>query len=391
METRASFEVDPGLSLSVTSSLEGVSAAQWNALAGDANPFVSHELLHALEAEDCLGERTGWFPHHVLVHRGDRLVGAMPAYLKTNSYGEFVFDWTFADAYERHGLDYYPKLVCAVPFTPATGPRLLSAPDEDASNIGRHLIAATLQIAQQEKISSAHWLFPEEAHHETLAGAGLLSRIGYQFHWTNPGYRDFEDFLDALTHKRRKEIRRERRDVERAGLEIEVLRGGDTREEHWVAFHHFYEALYDRKWGFPSLTVEFFLRIAETLPDQVLLILARNGGRYVAGTYSLCGTETLFGRNWGAIENHRGLHFELCYYRHIEIAIERGLERLEAGAQGEHKISRGFLPVATRSAHWFARPDFSSAIADFVERERTEVKGYLENAASHSPFRKEAG
>jgi uncharacterized protein len=379
--------VDPDLTLSVVGSLDDIEPADWNALAGTLNPFVRHELLNALETEDCMGERTGWFPRHVLVHRGSKLVGAMPAYLKSNSYGEFVFDWAFADAYERSGLKYYPKLVCAVPFTPVTGPRLLTSPDEDAGEIRSHLMAAALTYAKQEELSSVHWLFPDDEQAKVLDERGLVSRIGYQFHWNNPGYRDFEDFLDALTHKRRKEIRRERRDVEKAGLDIEVLWGRDTEERHWAAFHHFYEAIYDRKWGFPSLTLEFFLKLAETMPDEVLLILARNGSKYVAGTYSLRGSEALFGRNWGAIERHRGLHFELCYYQHIEIAIAEKLVRLEAGAQGEHKISRGFLPVATHSSHWFAHSGFRDAIVDFLDQEEKEVRSYLDAAGSHSPFK----
>ena len=380
-------DIDATLDLSIVGSLDEVSAEDWNALAGDENPFVRYEHLHALETEGCVGERTGWFPRHVLVHQNGQLVGAMPAYLKNNSYGEFVFDWAFADAYERAGLDYYPKLVCAVPFTPATGPRLLANPGPEENKIRDHLLAAALAYADREKLSSAHWLFPQHDHHESLCESGLVSRIGYQFHWENRGYESFDDFLGALTHKRRKEIRRERRDVTDANLEIEVLWGHETQEHHWAAFHHFYQAIYDRKWGFPSLTLEFFLRIAETMPEQVMLTLAKNGDRYIAGTYSLCGSNTLFGRNWGAIERHRGLHFELCYYRHIEVAIERGLSKLEAGAQGEHKISRGFLPVATHSAHWFADNRFRDAIGEFLVQEDRQVRGYLDAAGSHSPFK----
>lgn len=309
-------------------------------------------------------------------------------YIKTNSYGEFVFDWAFADAYERSGLKYYPKLVVAVPFTPATGPRLLTQPGaENASEIEEALIAGALSYAEQEDISSVHWLFPAAAQQATLREAGLLERHGYQFHWHNPGFRDFDDFMDCLTHKRRKEIRRERRDVQESGVEIEVLWGRDTEERHWAAFHDFYCALYDRKWGFPSLTVDFFNALGETMPDEALLILARNGQRYIAGTYSLCGPTTLFGRNWGCVEQHRGLHFELCYYQHIEIAIQRNLLQLEAGAQGEHKLSRGFLPTTTYSAHWFAHPAFHKAVGDFVDSEARDVRRYVNAAGTHSPFK----
>ena len=365
-----------------------VNAEQWNALAGPVNPFVRYEFLHALEIGGCLGKSTGWFPRHVLVERDGVLVGAMPMYIKTNSYGEFVFDWAFADAYERSGLQYYPKLVVAVPFTPATGPRLLfDETDTDASEIASTLVQGALSYADKEEISSVHWLFPPEEQQRMLRGGGLIERNGYQFHWTNPGYRDFEDFLSCLTHKRRKEIRRERRDVEQSGLAIEVLWGRDAEERHWHAFHEFYTAIYDRKWGFPSLTPEFFMTLGETMPDEALLILARNGERYVAGTYSLCGSDTLFGRSWGCSEQHRGLHFELCYYQHIEIAIERNLRQLEAGAQGEHKVSRGFLPTTTYSAHWFAHSGFRDAVSDFVTNEARDVRGYIAASGEHSPFK----
>lgn len=349
---------------------------------------MRYEFLHALETANCLGKSTGWFARHVLVERDGMLVGAMPMYIKTNSYGEFVFDWAFADAYERSGLKYYPKLVVAVPFTPATGPRLLlDSTDPDAVAIGEALVQGALSYADQENISSVHWLFPPREQKSALLANGLVERHGYQFHWTNPGYRDFEDFLDCLTHKRRKEIRRERRDVATSGLEIEVLWGRDAEERHWHAFHQFYCAIYDRKWGFPSLTLEFFMTLGESMPNEALLILARNGAQYVAGTYSLCGADTLFGRNWGCSEQHRGLHFELCYYQHIEIAIARNLRQLEAGAQGEHKVSRGFLPTTTYSAHWFAHPGFRNAIDEFVQSEARDVQGYIATSATHSPFK----
>ncbi len=382
---------EAGFQLSIIGGLDQVEAADWNKLAGVQNPFVRHEFLHALETGDCVGDTTGWYPRHALLERAGVLVGAMPMYVKTNSYGEFVFDWAFADAYERHGLKYYPKLVVAVPFTPATGPRLLLSDDTVGhERVSAALVQGALAYAQQEEISSVHWLFPPEEQAQLLTDTGLMQRTGYQFHWTNPGYRDFDDYLSCLTHKRRKEIRRERRDVESAGLDIEVLWGRDAEERHWHAFHRFYCAIYDRKWGFPTLTLDFFLTLGEQMPDEALLILASNNGRYVAGTYSICGSDTLFGRTWGCTEQHRGLHFELCYYQHIEIAIQRGLRQLEAGAQGEHKVSRGFLPTKTYSTHWFAHPSFSRAIGEFVDNESRDVARYIDAAATHSPFKEGA-
>jgi uncharacterized protein len=384
-------DLDAEFQLSIVGNLDQIQADRWNALAGRQNPFVRHEFLRALETGECVGDSTGWYPRHALLERDGELVGAMPMYIKTNSYGEFVFDWAFADAYERHGLSYYPKLVVAVPFTPATGPRLLlgDVPAE-RERVSAALVNGALAFARQEDISSVHWLFPPEEQQQLLTDAGLLQRTGYQFHWTNPGYRDFQDFLDCLTHKRRKEIRRERRDVESAGLEIEVLWGRDAEERHWHAFHQFYCAIYDRKWGFPTLTLDFFLTLGEQMPDEALLILASNSGRYVAGTYSVCGEDTLFGRTWGCTEQHRGLHFELCYYQHIELAIARGLRQLEAGAQGEHKVSRGFLPTPTFSAHWFAHPSFNRAIGEFVDNEACDVASYISASAAHSPFKEGA-
>jgi hypothetical protein len=377
--------------IEVVGALADISAADWNRVAGPVNPFVQYEFLATLEATGCLGQSSGWYPRHVLVSRDERLVGAMPMYIKTNSHGEFVFDWAFADAYERHGLQYYPKLVVAVPFTPATGPRfLVDSTEPDQAGIIDALVGGALTFAEREEISSVHWLFPDGKQQARLRERGLLERRGYQFHWGNPGFRDFQDFLDSLTHKRRKEIRRERRDVADAGLDMEVLWGRDAQERHWAAFHEFYCAIYDRKWGFPSLTLDFFLTIGERMPDAALLMLAARDGQYIAGTYSLCGTETLFGRNWGCIEQHRGLHFELCYYQHIEIAIARGLGRLEAGAQGEHKVSRGFLPTSTYSAHWIAHPSFRRAVDDFITEEAADVDRYLAAASQHSPFKEGA-
>ena len=366
--------------------LDAVPASDWNRIADTGNPFVRHEFLVALERNGCLGERFGWWPRHFLVYDGDRLVAGAPAYLKANNYGEFVFDHAWSEAYTRAGLPYYPKLVVAVPYTPVTGPRLLVDPQAGRAASER-LIEGALDLVGRSGISSLHWLFPDDATATALEGHGFVRRLGCQFHWRNAGYRDFDDFLETLTAKRRKEIRRERREVQRQGLEVEVLSGHEASPAHWAAIHEFYRSTFDRKWGVPTLTRGFFEEIGATLPAEVLLVLARQGEQYVAGTFNLVGRRRLYGRHWGSRAFFPGLHFELCYYRLIEQCIERGLEVFEAGAQGEHKVARGFLPVPTYSAHWIQHPGFRSAVADFVGRERRAVEEYMAAVLEHSPYR----
>ncbi len=384
-------EADATFKAEVVGALDDVPRAQWNRLAGTRNPFVRHEFLAALERNDCVGADSGWMPRHVLVYRGDRLVGAMPMYLKSHSYGEFVFDWGWAEAYSRAGMDYYPKLVVAVPFTPAAGPRMLVGEDVSGDDVRRVLIGAAVEIARRGEVSSAHWLFANGADHEALAGSNLLLRSGHQFHWCNPGFRDFQDYLDALTSKRRKQIRRERREAAKAPVQIEVLAGQSAGEERWSAYHALYASTYDRKWGYPSLTRGFFHEVDRTMAESVMLILARRGERYVAGAHFFIGGDTLFGRNWGCSEFHPSLHFEMCYYRAIELCIERRLARFEAGAQGEHKLTRGFLPIATHSAHWIRHSGFRRAVADFLREERRDNEHYISAAASHTPFKSTTG
>ena len=364
-----------------------VPAAQWDALAGDDHPFTRHAFLDALERHGCVGERVGWIPSHVLVHAGKRLVGATPGYVKLHSQGEFVFDWSWAEAYARHGVEYYPKLISAIPFTPSAGPRLLVHPAADGRAVKRALAAGAVEVAKAMGASSFHWLFPHEGDAAALESCGLPMRSGCQFHWMNRGYRDFRDYLDALTSKRRKEIRRERRDAAAAPVEIEIHDGRTATEAHWHAYHALYSATYDRKWGYPALTLPFFVAVAAALPDRILLVLARRGRSYVAGAHCFAGRDTLFGRNWGCTEQHRGLHFEICYYRLIEHCIRRGLTRFDAGAQGEHKLLRGFLPVETHSAHWIADPRFREAIGRFLAKERTQLRLYRHALEKHSPYR----
>jgi len=375
------------MQVTVSDSLEQVAASDWNRLAGAANPFLSHEFLRALERNHCLGERTGWWPRHLLVREGGNLVGAAPAYLKDNSFGEFVFDWSWADAYSRAGLTYYPKLVMAVPFSPVTGPRMLVDPRSPAKDVMHALAGGAIACAERYDASSVHWLFPTERDANSLREHGFMLRTGCQFHWHNPGYAGFDDFLARLSAKKRKQIRHERRDVERAALTIEVLPGGEVTEAQWETYHHFYRSIFDRKWGMPSLTAGFFKEIGRTMAERVVLILASNGGRYVAGAFFLRGPDALFGRHWGCIEYHRALHFEVCYYRAIEYCIEHGLRRFEAGAQGEHKLARGFLPATTWSGHWIRHPDFRRAIDEFLARERAAVAEYVVEMNAHSPYK----
>ena len=381
----------PDLAVTTIGRIADVPASQWDALAGEDHPFTRHAFLDALERHGCVGEPVGWIPSHILMHADGQLVGATPAYVKLHSQGEFVFDWSWAEAYSRHGLEYYPKLVSAIPFTPSTGPRLLVRPGAPRRMVKRALAASAVEISKAMHASSFHWLFPRETDAAALEGSGLLIRSGCQFHWTNRGYRDFQDYLDALTSKRRKEIRRERRDAASAPVEIEIHDGRTATEEHWCAYHALYSSTYDRKWGYAALTPSFFTSVAESLPEQTLVVLAKRGGRYVAGAHCFVGRDTLFGRNWGCIEHYRGLHFEICYYRLIEYCIRHRLLRFDAGAQGEHKLMRGFLPVETHSAHWIREPRFREAIGRFLAEERAALRGYRNAMEGHSPYRTPTG
>jgi len=374
-------------SATVCESLSDVPSQAWNRLAGDDNPFLCHEFLIALERHGCVGGDSGWYPHHLLVHAGERLVGAAPMYLKVHSYGEFGSDWAWADAYQRAGMAYYPKLVSAIPFTPAAGMRLLCAPGADSSAIKAVIIEAALEVARASGVSSLQWLFASEDDNRLLQANEHAGRIGCQYHWHNHGYRDFQDYLDHLRSKRRKQVRRERREANASDVEIRVLSGGDTSEAHWRAYHALYAATYDRKWGFPSLTPEFFCEVADTMPDSAMLVLAHRDAICVAGAHLFRGRNVLYGRNWGCQEYLPSLHFEMCYYRGIEYCIDQGLAVFEAGAQGEHKIWRGFLPQVTHSANWFRDDRFRDAIGDFLDRERAQINHHVAIMREHLPFR----
>jgi hypothetical protein len=370
--------------------INSVTAEQWDACVGDANPFLSHAFLRALEESGSATAATGWAPHHLLVENGDgRLLACAPLYLKDHSYGEYVFDWGWAEAWQRAGRRYYPKLQCAVPFTPVTGGRLLVRPEAAGRGLETALAAAMVEIAQTAKLSSIHITFCTEAEAQVVAGQGWLPRMGQQYHWHNDGYASFDDFLAVLASRKRKDIRKERERANALGLTIRTLSGDDLRPRHWDAFYRFYMDTSDRKWGQAYLTRDFFRRLGAEMADRVVLILAEQDGLPVAGALNLRGGDTLYGRNWGSDGAFRFLHFEMCYYRAIDYAIEHRLARVEAGAQGEHKISRGYLPVPTWSAHWIRETPLRRAVADFLDRERVAVAEEIQDLAEHGPFRKE--
>ena len=380
------------VTLRLVSSLAEVPAADWDRCAGSGNPFLSHAFLQALEESGSVSAETGWLPQHlVLEDESGRLVGAVPLYLKSHSAGEYVFDHGWADAYERAGGRYYPKLLAAVPFTPVPGPRLLVAPDAPEGTRST-LIAGLEKALEVHGASSLHITFPEEADWQALGAAGWLQRIGHQYHWHNEGYGSFDDFLAALNSRKRKAIRKERREVAESGVRLLNVTGSELTEAHWDAFFEFYMDTGSRKWGRPYLNREFFSLIGERMADRILLVMAEEDGRFVGGALNLIGSDALYGRNWGCLEHVKFLHFEACYYRAIDFAIERGLARVEAGAQGEHKVQRGYLPVATYSAHLIADPALSAPVAQFLARERRAELADIEAMRREwSPFRHSEG
>ncbi len=369
--------------------IDAIGAVAWDACAGADNPFLSYAFLEALEASESATAETGWLPQHLaLEDASGRVVGVAPLYLKSHSYGEYVFDHGWAASYERAGGRYYPKLLCAVPFTPVTGSRLLLRPEAPAG-AAEALIAAMVELARRHKVSSLHVTFPTEADWRALGAAGFLQRVGQQFHWENDGYADFEGFLSALNSRKRKQIHRERRDAMATGIEIETLTGDAIKPQHWDAFFRFYMSTSDRKWGSAYLTREFFDLIGKRIPDRILLVMAKKGAKYVAGALNFIGADTLYGRNWGCLGDYPFLHFEACYYRAIDFAIARGLKRVEAGAQGQHKIQRGYLPCPTYSAHWIRDPNFSDAVADFLKRETRALEHDMAELEEElSPFKR---
>jgi predicted N-acyltransferase len=377
------------ITVKVMPGIGAIDAAAWDACAGAENPFLNHAFLKALEDSGSCRAATGWQPQHLVLEGPDGVVwGAVPLYLKSHSYGEYVFDHAWANAYERAGGSYYPKLQAAVPFTPVTGPRLLLHP-EAPEGVAAALISAMEQLADRHQVSSVHVTFPTESDWRRFGEAGWLQRVGQQYHWENKGYGSFDDFLGDLNSRKRKSIRKERREVAESGVTIHTLTGPDLRQEHWDVFYKFYLDTSDRKWGSAYLNRKFFRQLGETMADRVVLMLVEDGGEWVAGALNLLGTDTLYGRNWGCVATYKHLHFETCYYRAIDFAIERGLKRVEAGAQGQHKIQRGYLPTLTFSSHWIRDPGFRAAIDDYLKRERPAVENEIKVLMEDSPFRRE--
>jgi hypothetical protein len=379
--------------------IDAIPADAWDACARGAdpcgnarhpgNPFVSHAFLHALEESGSATRATGWLPQHLVLEDGAGAVSAcMPCYLKSHSYGEYVFDHAWADAYERAGGDYYPKLQAAVPFTPVTGPRLLVREGPDRTARQALLLQAAATLADRLEASSLHVTFPTREECELAGSLGFLQRNDQQFHWRNEGYATFDDFLGALTSRKRKSIRGERKRAVEGGIEIEWVTGADLTEAHWDAFFAFYMDTGSRKWGSPYLTRAFFTLIGETMRDQILMVLANRDGRAIAGALNFIGGDALYGRYWGALEEHPCLHFEVCYYQAIDFAIAHKLARVEAGAQGAHKLARGYLPVQTYSAHWIRDPGLRRAIADYLKRERLAVAHEIALLGEESPYRR---
>lgn len=354
-----------------------------------SNPFLRWDFLEALEASGSVTAATGWQPLHLVARtNNNQIQGVMPLYLKSHSQGEYVFDYAWADALHRAGGRYYPKLQCSIPFTPATGERLLTRQGEHAANTRALLLRAATELANEVKASSLHITFPTEQQWQELGELGLLQRTDQQFHWRNRDYDSFDDFLSELSSKKRKNIRRERRTVQEAGLSIEWVTGNDLTEAHWDFFFRCYLDTGSRKWGSPYLTREFFSLVGERMAENILLILCKRGSREIAAAINFIGSDALYGRNWGCIEDHEFLHFEACYYQAIDFAIAKGLDRVEAGAQGAHKIARGYVPSLTYSAHWIAHEGLRLALEDYLKHERAHVSAHLHELLEHVPFRK---
>ena len=369
------------------SNIEAVSSKQWNSLVDSEFPFSEYAFLSALEKSGCVGEASGWVPCHLTLWKNKQLQGALCLYEKNNGYGEYIFDWGWAKAYERYGLNYYPKLVSAIPFTPATGRKLLVHPEADTSSVRKKLLEEALACMRDRNCSSLHFLFITAEELPVFSAMGFLIRHSFQFHWKNNNYSDFEDFLVTLKRKRRKEILRERRQIGQQMIKVEVFEGEAIQLEHIHIMYQFYLSTTDKKWGKSYLSEEFFHLIHTTMRNSLVLIMAFADGNCVAGTINFQKGNCLYGRYWGCKRNYRSLHFELCYYQPIEYAIRRGIRLFEAGAQGEHKIQRGFLPELTYSAHWLEHPGFRNSIAKFLEEEKHAISQGIEDFRPHSPYR----
>ena len=369
------------------SQIEQIPAQVWNALAGPNSPFLKHEFLQALETSKSVCAKTGWQPHHLELIREDRTIAVMPLYIKGHSYGEYVFDWSWADAYRQHGYQYYPKLLTAIPYTPSQASRLLVASSEDFEQICAAITKSMVQEAQRLGASSWHILFPTAAQSACLANNGAHQRIATQFHWFNRGYDSFEHYLETFNSRKRKNLRKERKAVHEAGITFERLSGQNISAQLWDTFYQFYENTYHVRGQQAYLTKDFFECLGRTMPEHLVLVMAVKDSVPIAAALSLRDENTLYGRYWGSLEEYQFLHFETCYYQGIEYCIEHKLKSFDSGAQGEHKIQRGFEPISTYSNHWIADQQFDAAIADFLEKEKTYIEQYKENAAEYLPFK----
>ncbi len=379
------------VTIKVLGAIDEIAAEEWDACAGAENPFVSHAFLDVLEKSGAVSAETGWLPCHIAIEEDDgSVVGVAPCYLKSHSYGEYVFDWGWADAFERAGGQYYPKLQVSAPFSPVTGPRLLARPGPEARRVRMMLVAGLMELAKSQEASSFHITFCTEGEWEELGAMDLLQRVGQQFHWHNRDYGGFDDFLATLSSRKRKTIRKERRDANEH-VSFETLTGDALTAEHMDAFYRFYLNTVDRKWSSAYLNRDFFHMLRARMADNVVLIMASHAGDYVGGALNILGADTLFGRNWGCTQRFRNLYFEACFYRAIDFAIERGLSKVEAGAQGPHKISRGYLPSPTFSAHWIRNPGFRDAVDDFLSQERRMMESEMAALTERGPYRKDGG
>ena len=376
----------------VVARIADIASTDWDRLANPDNvpfdPFISHAFLKALEDAGTVTRRTGWVPQHLVLEETGKPVGVLPSYLKTHSKGEYIFDYGWAEAYERAGGSYYPKLQCAVPFTPVPGRRLLVGAKPGGEKREKLLLAAAREFGRQHDLSSVHITFLEEAQWLRAGADGLLQRTDKQFHWQNAGYKDFDAFLETLASRKRKQIRKERAEALSNGLTVEHITGRDLTEAHWDAFFKFYMDTGNRKWGRPYLNREFFSLLGAAMPERCLLFMVKRAGRYIAGALNMIGGDCLYGRYWGAVEQHPCLHFEVCYYQAIDYAIAKGLARVEAGAQGDHKLARGYMPTPTYSVHWIADAGFHKAVARYLDDERRHMEAHRAELAEYGPYKK---
>lgn len=372
--------------IKIVKSLNEIDKYSWNTLISHNNPFIEYDFLNNLELSKSLGNRSGWYPYYILYYEKEELLGAVFSYLKDNSYGEYIFDWSWASAYQKSGLNYYPKLVISVPFTPATGPRILVSKDSDYEKVSRNLIEAVNYLGQDLNVSSIHWLFVTKEENNLLEKYNFMKRHTFQFHWTNNNYKSFDDFLAEFNSKKRNQIKRERRQANE-NLKIELIEKQDLKKEHWEIMYELYLSTISRKWASDYLTKEFFKLLAKDFSNNAVMVLASRDGKYLAGALNFRKGENLYGRYWGAFEEFPALHFEACYYKAIEYCIENNIKLFEAGAQGEHKLQRGFLPSYTYSNHYIADQRFKYAIEDFLNREKLEIDKTMEYYMEMAPFK----